>query len=107
MSTRHQPREGTPTLPTALGRRVRLDELPEARCATVCEVRSGFAEVVRLKAMGVCRGRRVRVMRRGDPLILEVLGTRLGLSSRLAAQVDVEPCTCGETESTIDACDTI
>ena len=56
------------------------------------EVEAGAAEVDQLKAMGVCIGREVMLVRAGDPLILQVMGTRLGVSSRLAARVVVEPC---------------
>jgi len=46
----------------------------------------------RLKSMGVCAGRRIRLVKAGDPLILSVLGARLGLSARLARGVFVVPC---------------
>jgi Fe2+ transport system protein FeoA len=37
-------------------------------------------------------GRRVELVKSGDPLILRVFGSRLGLSASLAARVHVEVC---------------
>ena len=42
--------------------------------------------------LGVCVGRRVELVKGGDPLILRVFGSRLGLSAALAARVRVEVC---------------
>lgn len=75
-----------------------LDRLEPGRCGTVREVQAGDDETDRLKAMGVCEGRKVMVVRNGDPLILRVLGSRIGVSARLASRVLVEACT-------IDPCD--
>ena len=69
-----------------------LDRLEPGRCGTVREVQAGDEETDRLKAMGVCEGRRVMVVRNGDPLILRVLGSRIGVSARLASRVRVEEC---------------
>ena len=49
----------------------------------------------RLKTLGVCVGRRVELVRAGNPLILKIFGSRLGLSAELAARVHVEICTPG------------
>jgi Fe2+ transport system protein FeoA len=49
----------------------------------------------RLKALGICIGRQVELVKRGDPLIVRVYGSRLGISARLANRVLVEPCTGG------------
>ena len=70
----------------------RLDRIEPGHCGIVKEVEAGAAEVDQLKAMGVCIGRKVMLVQAGDPLILKVMGTRLGVSSRLAARVVVEPC---------------
>lgn len=69
-----------------------LDRLKAGRCGTIREVQAGEEEVDRLKAMGICQGRRVMLVRNGDPLILRVLGSRIGLSARLALRVSVEAC---------------
>ena len=47
----------------------------------------------RLKTLGVCVGRRVELARVGNPLILKIFGSRLGISAELAARVQVEVCT--------------
>ena len=49
-------------------------------------------EMQRLKTLGVCLGRRVELVKGGDPLILKVFGSRLGLSANLASHVQVEVC---------------
>ena len=54
----------------------------------VCESLTGEGpEVVRLKRMGICSGRRIDVIQTGDPMILGVVGTRLGISRKLASRV--------------------
>ena len=47
-------------------------------------------DVMRLKALGVCVGRRIELVKGGDPMIIKVVGARVGLSVRLAAEVRVE-----------------
>ena len=47
-------------------------------------------EATRLKALGVCVGREVDMVKPGDPLIVHVVGSHVGISARLAAQVIVE-----------------
>lgn len=71
---------------------VRLDELPPRVCAVVRSVETGDEDTNRLKTLGVCVGRRVELVRVGDPLILKIFGSRLGLSAELAARVRVEIC---------------
>jgi len=66
--------------------------LPQA--TTDCPVRvtsvtGDCDDVSRLQAMGVCVGRRVMLVQAGDPLIVRVAGTRIGISARLAEQVIV------------------
>ena len=70
----------------------RLDRIEPGHCGIVCEFEAGEAEVEQLKSMGVCLGRRVMLVQAGDPLILKVMGTRIGVSARLAARVQVDPC---------------
>lgn len=71
---------------------VRLDALQPGMCGVVCRVDVAEDTAQQLLAMGVCVGRRVQLLQRGDPLILRVLGSRIGLSARLARGVAVEPC---------------
>ena len=71
---------------------VRLDELPARVCAVVRRVDTDDEDTDRLKTLGICLGRRVELVRVGDPLILKVFGSRLGLSASLATRVHVEIC---------------
>ncbi|MEI8291094.1 MAG: FeoA family protein [Verrucomicrobiota bacterium] len=71
---------------------VRLDELPSHVCAVVRRIQTDDEDTQRLKTLGVCMGRRVEMVRAGDPLILKVFGSRLGLSAELARRVSVEIC---------------
>jgi Fe2+ transport system protein FeoA len=71
---------------------VRLDELPVRVCAVVRRVDTDDEDTNRLKTLGICLGRRVELVRVGDPLILKVFGSRLGLSANLATRVHVEVC---------------
>ena len=74
---------------------VRLDALPPRTCAVVRRVATDDEDTHRLKTLGVCVGRRVELVRAGNPLILKVFGSRLGISAELAARVEVEVCTPG------------
>jgi Fe2+ transport system protein FeoA len=47
-------------------------------------------DVTRLKSLGICLGRRIQLVKGGDPLVVRVLGARVGLSRRLAHGVLVE-----------------
>ena len=69
-----------------------LTRLAPGGCGRVCQMRPVDAEIERLMTMGVCEGRKVMLVRRGDPLILRVLGTRIGVSARLADRIRVVPC---------------
>jgi Fe2+ transport system protein FeoA len=71
---------------------VRLDLLPPRVCAVVRQIAIDDEEMQRLKTLGVCLGRRVELVKGGDPLILKVFGSRLGLSAALASHVQVEVC---------------
>jgi Fe2+ transport system protein FeoA len=68
-----------------------LHDLPRGECGRIERV-DNPDDVQRLMAMGVCAGRQVEVLQHGDPLIIRVFGSRIGLSARLAAHVRVRPC---------------
>jgi len=68
-----------------------LPDLPKGSCGLITEVQN-VDELSRLQSMGVCIGRRVEVIKTGDPLIIRVFGSRIGLSARMAEHVVVEPC---------------
>jgi Fe2+ transport system protein FeoA len=69
--------------------RVRLSELPAGAVARVANVAGECGDAVRLKSLGICVGRRIQLIKSGDPLVVRVLGARVGLSVRLAACVSV------------------
>ena len=69
----------------------RLDQLARHECGLIERV-DNPDDLQRLMAMGVCAGRRVEVIQRGDPLIVRVFGSRIGLSARLAQHVHVSTC---------------
>lgn len=87
-------KRGEAVLPLA-GPLVRLDELQPKVCAVVRRIEAEDDSMDRLKALGICLGRQVELVKRGDPLIVRVYGSRLGISSRLANRVLVEPCSRG------------
>ena len=70
---------------------VSLSGAPAGAVARVVCVSADSDDAARLMAMGLCVGRRVRMVRAGDPLIVSVVGARVGLSARLAAGVLVQP----------------
>lgn len=69
-----------------------LNQIQPEHCGLVAAVKAGAGEIDRLKSMGVCVGRRLMLVRAGDPMIVKVLGSRIGISARLADQVMVLPC---------------
>ncbi|HMP77436.1 MAG TPA: FeoA family protein [Kiritimatiellia bacterium] len=69
-----------------------LDVLPVGICAVVHHVEAADDDMRRLMTLGICAGRRLELIQRGDPMILRVFGSRLGVSRRLAARVLVQPC---------------
>jgi Fe2+ transport system protein FeoA len=80
----------TSTKPTA--ELIRLNDLAPRVCAVVRSIETDDEETLRLKTMGVCVGRRIELVRKGDPLVLRIFGSRLGISSSLAKRVQVEVC---------------
>lgn len=75
---------------TAADTGVPLDALAVATTARIVGVSARGDERTRLEAMGLCAGRLVEVVRAGDPMIVRVLRTRIGLAAALAARVQVE-----------------
>ena len=66
-----------------------LPELEPGSVARVADLHVEQADATRLKAMGICVGREVQLIQAGDPLVLRVLGTRVGVSARLADGIEV------------------
>jgi len=66
-----------------------LEALSVAMTARIVGVSAPGEERTRLEAMGLCAGRLVEVVKAGDPMIIRVLGTRIGLAAALAARVRI------------------
>ena len=60
-------------------------------CGVISHV-SDAEEYARLKAMGLCLGRRIELVKAGNPLIVKVFGSRIGLSARMARDITVTRC---------------
>lgn len=71
---------------------VRLSELLPRKCAIVRRIETESEDIQRLKMLGICIGRRVEIIKPGDPLIVRVFGSRLGISASLASHVWLEVC---------------
>lgn len=69
-----------------------LDDLQLGQCGLVRRLDLNDSDDKRLRTIGICPGRRVWLMRRGDPMVLKVMGTRIGLAAVLAERVTVEVC---------------
>jgi Fe2+ transport system protein FeoA len=67
-----------------------LAALPTRVNARIVRVAAGSEDASRLMALGICIGRQVQVVKQGDPLIVSVVGARIGLSARLASAVTVQ-----------------
>jgi Fe2+ transport system protein FeoA len=80
------------TAASAIIRETRLDKLPPRTCAVVRRIETDGEEVRRLKSLGLCVGRQIKVVKSGDPLIVKIFGSRIGLSASLAARVWLEIC---------------
>jgi len=69
---------------------MKLNELPSGTRATVHRIEAADESIQRLMAMGLCVGREIEVVRQGNPLILRILGARIGIASRLARHIVVD-----------------
>jgi Fe2+ transport system protein FeoA len=67
-----------------------LSHLQDGAFGRVVAVQADADDAIRLKSLGICAGRRVQLAKGGDPLVVRVLGARVGLSRRLAACVLIE-----------------
>ncbi len=77
---------------SAIPRETSLDRLPRCTCAVVRRIETDGEEVQRLKSLGLCVGRQIEVVKTGDPLIVMIFGSRIGLSTSLAKFVWLEVC---------------
>jgi Fe2+ transport system protein FeoA len=70
--------------------RCRLDQMRAGTRCTVESIESGDIAIQRLMAMGLCVGRQIEIIRHGNPLIVRLLGARIGVSARVARHIIVE-----------------
>jgi Fe2+ transport system protein FeoA len=66
-----------------------LAGLPQGACGRILSVGVPALDLERLEVMGLCEGRFVQVIKQGNPMIVRVLGTRIGLAAELARAVHV------------------
>jgi len=64
----------------------------------VSQVLAVDGDATRLKRLGICEGRQLQLVQSGDPLIVRVVGCRVGVSRSLAEQVLVTSCPECETD---------
>lgn len=57
------------------------------RCTQVCATGQN---AVRLKRLGICEGRELELIGRGDPMVLRIGESRVGVSRQLAQLVFIE-----------------
>lgn len=66
-----------------------LHELALGGQARIESVDLADADQARLEGLGLCAGRNVRLVKKGEPCIVSVYGTRIGLTTRLARHIRV------------------
>lgn len=66
---------------------VSMSDLCRGSRGRVARVLGDTTESARLKALGVCEGRFVEILRTGDSWIVRVLGSRIGISRELVSSV--------------------
>lgn len=82
----------TATMDLQKGVEAPITQLPRHTCAVIVRIEAEDDDMRRLMSMGVCAGRKVEVAMCGDPMILRVFGTRIGVSARLAERIIASTC---------------
>ncbi len=73
--------------------KVSLCDLRPGQVGVILDVReTDPVQADRMKSLGLCTGRQIELIKQGNPLIIRVFGSRLGLARRLAKQIVVDPC---------------
>ena len=68
----------------------RLSDVTNPGAFRCVDVECDGDAMIRLKRLGICARRRIEVVQPGDPMVLRVVGSRLGVSRQLAEFVTVE-----------------
>ena len=66
--------------------------LTEAQAGEICRVESVTASAehaARMAGLGVSVGRELRIVRSGEPVVVQVYGSRIGLAKAIAGQINV------------------
>ena len=71
--------------------RIALSELASPIAFEVVGFDLPEEDVTRLKVLGICEGREIRLIQLGSPMVLEVFGSSIGVSRRLANGIFVQP----------------
>jgi Fe2+ transport system protein FeoA len=69
---------------------VRLGSLRVGEVARIIDLPGSCESTNRLKSIGICGGRQIELVKAGDPVVVRVIGVRVGLSAHLASMVQVE-----------------
>ena len=68
-----------------------LLDLPKNAVCAIQAVDASEEHTLRLAGLGLTAGREVRVVKRGEPTIVQVYGTRIGIAKSLAKGIRVVP----------------
>ncbi len=68
-----------------------LLDMPKHSVCAVEAVEATEEHTLRLAGLGLAAGREVRIVKCGEPTIVQVYGTRIGLAKALAGDVRVVP----------------
>lgn len=68
-----------------------LSQANDQRTLVVSRIALCDEEELRLRVMGICVGRPLQMVRRGEPLIVNVSGTHIVMSRVLADSIFVQP----------------
>lgn len=66
--------------------------LSDVDAGEVCRVEAiddGFEDTARMAGLGVSVGREVRVVRVGEPMVVQIYGSRIGISREIARRIRV------------------
>ncbi len=79
-------------MPMAIAiQRQALSDLSVPQQITISELDLPEEQAIRLKVMGICEGRTIKLIQVGSPMVVEVCGSHVGLSRRVTDGVIVKP----------------
>jgi Fe2+ transport system protein FeoA len=94
-STATEPRRGASVapVPSPSPDPIRLSDLAVGVTARLHDAQLDAESRAQLRALGLTDAARLRVCKQGEPCVVQVRTTRLGISSRIARHLFVIPCT--------------